>query len=468
MFRNLISICIVLFLGLTTVANATEDYVLGNWESPDSNDGWSVCDWSPDGNTVLTPGVATGATLDSNALKVENDFGFKWALIVDVNVAEFQAHDAFTMDITRLSNEWTFGGSGYNGIDFRINSDTSGLVDLGNDNSWWSPPDGNSAITRSWDYSAYKDSVGDSPSYLQFIFATSNSGYTGTQGIFYLDNAKLVREDETITIEKCKVKAGKTQGEDMFIASGTLDDSSLDLNDVTEIDVNIISQTDSASIYSETIDFNETNDVVNGKFKYTYKIPKGEAGAITNLKIDFTNNTFVLKTKKIDLTGLASPIELDLTFDSEELYGEVNDTIINGSRKLIPTRLMRTYQDTLIVTKVKVRDSDNALSDVLCIKGDIAVEDINDSNLADEEVIITWGSDTFTIPDANFVVVKNNKYKCSKIATAEGGLVTALIDLDKCIFKVLVKNATLTETSGDVDFGISFASYDETDEATIP
>ena len=159
--------------------------------------------------------------------------------------------------------------------------------------------------------------------------------------------------------------------------------------------------------------------------------------------------------------------KLDVNVGGYLLTGAADEDIINGSRKTIPTRLMRTYIDTLIVTKVKVKDSPVDGLDSMAVKGEIAVEDINDSNLADVEVIIGFGSDSFTIPAGSFVLIKDNKYKCSKIDVTDG-LVTALMDFDKCKFKVLVKNATLTTTTGTADFRVAFAAFDETDEATIP
>ena len=58
-----------------------------------------------------------------------------------------------------------------------------------------------------------------------------------------------------MTITKCRVKAGKTQGQDSFTASGTFAESPSDLNDVIQIDVNIVSLGDDYLVYEESIDF---------------------------------------------------------------------------------------------------------------------------------------------------------------------------------------------------------------------
>ena len=278
----------------------------------------------------------------------------------------------------------------------------------------------------------------------------------------------------TLAITKCKVAAGKVQGADSFDASGTFPSASIDLDDVTQIDVNIISLTDDTSIYYETLDIDASTNVSNGVLKYSYKIPKGGPGAITSLKIDTNKRTLAIKTKNIDLTGLACPLQIDLTLGYYILSGEVNETILNG-KKTIPTRLMRTYQDTLIVTKAKATDKSTPLADSFTVKGDIAVED-TDVNLVNEDVVITWSDaneidvQTFTIPAGSFIADKTGYvFKCSKITPDEGqGQVAAKIDLYKSLFTLTMKGVDLDTTTGDIKFGLSFADFNETGDYTLP
>jgi hypothetical protein len=297
----------------------------------------------------------------------------------------------------------------------------------------------------------------------------------------------------SLTIKKCTVKAGKTQAsdanllqdaadinniKDYFTVSGT---GSFPTNreDINYIEVSIVSG-DSNVIYSQTIDFNDQNDVVlkRGKYKYSHKITKAQPnGAITSLKIDFSRNpqTFALTAKNINLTGLACPVELDFVMDSNLFWGNANEAIVNG-KKSIPTRLMRLYKDTLIVTKASAKNSAKALSDSLSVKGDIAVADMNGCNLATKEAVITWGDqndidvDTFTLPIGSFVAAKKgNVYKCSKIVPNQGsGLVTATIDFDKCTFTISVTGVDLGVTSGGAKLGLSFGSFDETSNYALP
>jgi hypothetical protein len=278
----------------------------------------------------------------------------------------------------------------------------------------------------------------------------------------------------TLTITKCKVTAGKvaadgSQGDnDSLTMSGTFGNIALDFSEVTEIDVNI-SSSDGNQIYYEAIDCNSSR-VSKGKFGYKYKIPKGSEGAITALTIDPVKRTFAMKMQKVDLTGLACPVQLQVSLGYYILTGEVSEAIVNG-KKSIPTRLMRTYKDTLIVSKAKAKNSTSAASDTLSVSGEIAVAgDVGDSNLAVQDVNVVWGDQTFTIPAGELVAAKTgNSYKCSKVTVSgEFGQATAKFDLDKCTFTISMKGADLDVTSGDVTFGINFTDFDETADITLP
>ena len=355
---------------------------------------------------------------------------------------------------------------------------------LGDGESWWDPNDGNEPVTASWDYSSVKAAVGSSPSYLQFVIAMNAQHYLNTTGIFYFDNARLVRTPQpaALTIAKCKVTPGKTQGadsddinniKDVFTASGTFSDFSPDLNDITDFNVSIFSVTEDGNVlvYNEVNNF-DVCDVNHGKFKYAYKVPKGGAGAVTSLKLDFNKLTFSIATKNIDLTGLTCPLELEISLGDYIPSGEANEAIVNGRSKTIPTRLMRMYDDTLIVKKAKVKNSTTDGRDSLSVKGEIAVEDISNTdmdepNLVNEDVNVIWGSQNFVVPAASFKAAKRgHSYKCSKVAAdanaGDAGKVTAAIDLDKCTYTVSVSEVNLVDVNGIVSFGLRFADFNET------
>jgi hypothetical protein len=295
-----------------------------------------------------------------------------------------------------------------------------------------------------------------------------------------------------LTVTKCKVTAGKTQGQDAIDMSGTFANFP-DYNGIADVNISITSLTDDELVYNETLDCNSL-DIVKGKLKYTYKIPRGGDGAITSLTIDFNKRTFALKSKSIDLTGLACPLKLEAVMGNYILSGEVDEAIVNG-KKSIPTRLMRLYDDTLIVTKAKAKHSTKLSSDTLSVKGEIAVADMNvdtnEPNLVKKDVIFTWKDEadtnvqTFTIPGDTFKLAskKAHIYKCSKVNVDPGnetdvndGYVSATIDLDKCTFTMSISKASglYADRHGNVVFGINFATatppeeFDEQDGYTLP
>ncbi len=289
-----------------------------------------------------------------------------------------------------------------------------------------------------------------------------------------------------LTISKCKIIAGKTQYHDDNDVNDMKDSfeirgigafpSFLDLN---QIGIFIASKSDNIIIYEQNIPFNP-EDVVKGKFKYSYKIPKGVPGAATSLIIDFIKGTFSVKAKNLDLTGLTCPVQFGLIMNNYDTNGIADESVING-RKLIPTRLMRLFKDTLIVTKTKFKNSTIPSSDSLSIKGDIAVADMNlntgEPNLSTEDIVITLSDlndinvQTFTIPAGSFKTsAKGHLYKCTKINPViapipdANTLISAAIDLDKCTFKISITRADLDITSGGTKLNIAFADFDEEDD----
>jgi hypothetical protein len=279
-----------------------------------------------------------------------------------------------------------------------------------------------------------------------------------------------VEQTINLTITRCKVTAGKVQGQDVFEASGTLALSPLGLYLATQIDVNIVSLTDGNVIYPESIDFNYDTDVVNNKYKHSAKVIKGEAGNITSMTLDFRKGTFAIVAKNIDLTGLACPLRLEITMGNYTLSGDVDETIVNGT-KTIPTRLMRMYKDTLVVPPGKAKVKSSASSDSLSVTGDIAVID-TDVNLCSKDVNFVWGTQTFSVPPGSFKPKgPGHVFRCLKVAAdANGntGVVTAQVDMDKATFTLSVTGANVIDTTPvSVPFGIRFADFNETDNLSF-
>jgi hypothetical protein len=264
-----------------------------------------------------------------------------------------------------------------------------------------------------------------------------------------------------INIKKCTVKAGKIIGQDNITCSGDFEATLAQLAEADRVIVKIYSVADDYLVYEQSIDFNAFS-LKQNTYNYKYKPPKGQPGAITLLKFDTGKKTVSLQAKNIDLTGLGCP--LYMTIDAGGYCGTavVDEPVVNG-KKSIPVRLMSGYADTLAVTKVKVKDSLSPANDKLSVKGTITVAD--DSNLADG-LSISWGGDSWTIPGEMFVQVSTGRYKCV-YTDIDGAIITAIFNFTKCTFSVNIKLATLTQTSGTIDFALSFGDYDETEEVQL-
>ena len=186
----------------------------------------------------------------------------------------------------------------------------------------------------------------------------------------------------------------------------------------------------------------------------------------------------MIQASKINLTGLGCPLRLKITLGDFVFSGDADAALVNGGSP-IPISLMSTYKNTLAISKISVHHSAKPLKDSFSAKGSITVGDINGANLVNSAFVITWADgngasvQTFTIPAHSFKATKNKKkhlYKCTNIRATEagGGKVSANINMDKCTFTLSVKNTTLSPTSGDVVFGLTFATFDETDDYRVP
>ncbi len=259
-----------------------------------------------------------------------------------------------------------------------------------------------------------------------------------------------------LTVTNCQVTAGKTLGQDTLTVAGTFSRVHPNLLSISSIGVEIGSVTDDALIYSQDCAY--TWDTVRNRFTWAYKLAKNQPGQITSLTLDFSAMTFAMTVTNVNLTGLSSPIRFNITLGSYVLTGEADETVIDGTKQ-IPIRMMRDYRDQMRVIKSVVKKGKIAGADTLTVTGEIAVANL-DTNLTAQEVLIHWGDQTFTIPAGTFTVGKKaNMYSCK--AAIPGGLMTCMADFDRCIFSVKLSQATLEVTSGEVEFGIQFASFDQ-------
>ena len=432
-----------LFGGYGYDVNGDEEFLNDLWKFDGSN--WI---WVSGSNAISQKGVyGTKGVAASGNVPGARPCGLSW--------------------IDAEGNLWLFGGYGYD-----VNSNDGYLNDLWKfDGSNWTWVSGSNAISQKGVYGTKgvpaSGNVPGARGYsVSWIDAQDNLWLFGGYGYSKSGEGELGDlwkvDMSVVVIAKCVVAAGKVQGQDNFSASGIIElPTTLDFNNVNHIDVNIVSST-GASIYPQTVDA----DVVNGKFQYKAK------SRITSLAVDSKKGTFSITAKSIVLTGLSCPLWLKLTIGTDELSSITDESIVNGTKMLIPTRLMRTYDDKLVVNKAKAKlNSKKASSDTLSVTGDIAVID-TDVNLYNYDVNFVWGEEMFRVPSHSFKAAKTGHlYKCSKVvadASGNDGIVTAQLDLDKATFTLSVTGADdIDASSTSVSFGISFADFNETADVTL-
>ncbi|MBN1392955.1 MAG: hypothetical protein JW947_09150 [Sedimentisphaerales bacterium] len=265
-----------------------------------------------------------------------------------------------------------------------------------------------------------------------------------------------------IEITKCTVFAGKGLNEDKdnITFSGSIGMTPANFSSASEVTVNI------GGVYSETISVSSFI-VKNGKYTYTYRIPKGQTGGIVSFIIDTNKKTFSLQVQKVNLTSLHCPFDVEIEVGNYWGRCEVDESVANGS-KPIPIQLMTGVKNVLRVDKCTVKQGKKPSTDQLTVSGAFTVENpsMSMTDRISTGLVITLGTQTFTVPSGNLKPGKG-KFSCTKASAAPSGVVVATFNFNMCSFTLTIKNTEITAT-GDVDFGVSFAGFDETDDITLP
>jgi len=108
-------------------------------------------------------------------------------------------------------------------------------------------------------------------------------------------------------------------------------------------------------------------------------------------------------------------------------------------------------------------------TDQLSVRGGFAVEypDVNMANRVSEGLVVTLGTQQFTIP-ANELKAGKDKFTCSKANVTEGGIASATFNFITCSFTITIKNTEIVADAGAVDFGLEFADFDESVPVVLP
>ena len=279
-------------------------------------------------------------------------------------------------------------------------------------------------------------------------------------------------ESGGLKISKLKVKAGKIDADrirrpqsDSFSIKGTLNatENDFDNTDIT-VRLTLLEKT-----YEETIDIN--SDMLNknpSKPIYIYKrsFEIGQTGGITKMKFDLLKGTFSIAAKQIDLSSLQAPLLVEIEIGDFYRSAIVGEDIING-KKPVPMQLMFGQSDSIRIDKYRFKLAKNpgTESDFLLVTGAISVED-TDTVLAGQEVTVQWGTFEAVIPPGSEgLLQKGTKYYYKKPKDMDDPSANyvdiAILDLVKCTFKVLIKNANIGSQPDSTNYSIRFTSFDE-------
>ncbi|MBN2375410.1 MAG: hypothetical protein JXD22_03350 [Sedimentisphaerales bacterium] len=288
----------------------------------------------------------------------------------------------------------------------------------------------------------------------------------GSELTIYQDPGSSVTGD--ITISKLTINAGKSREtpSDKITILGTLTDAPESFDGTENLSVQIRSGTESFNGLDVSIPINTDPGVklsaskgITKKLKYL----NSSAPSVV-ISIDLAKGKFAYTAQNADLTGLKDTVSVTLSLDDFTVSEEVDEDIINGTRKLIPLSLLSGHTDALRVSSAKVGKK----ADTLAVKGEIAAASSID--LRTEQVTITWGGQNFVIPENNFQKKKETaeKYTLKKLTLGDDTVADANIDLDKGSFSIKFKSTTIQAVSGTVNFGISLTGFSASYDWTFP
>jgi len=263
----------------------------------------------------------------------------------------------------------------------------------------------------------------------------------------------LDQQPTAITISKSSFKAGKTAQSDSFSVAGIVDDLPTD------------EQAEPADFLSlrvgpYTVDIDlEADGWKDSDTSHSYKGSTDGTDQLT-FNVSTKKNTFSIAGKKVDLFGLSYPIAVEIAIGDYHAMG-----LVPEQGKALPITFLSGYGDFMRVmaknVKLKLDKKGRENADSLTVQGELALED-GFVNLNEQEVTVYWG-ETYgdSIPIGGLIRKgPGNKYTYKKAKDFGGTISSALFDLDKGIFKIVVKNASLgPEPDGAVEFTLQIGDF---------
>ena len=243
-----------------------------------------------------------------------------------------------------------------------------------------------------------------------------------------------------------KVSAGRLSSGDSFTISGQMDMSE--------------AQLDSGPISIKAGPYEETITLVKKGRYYRYSAPKG---GITSALFRPTRGDFKIRAVNVDLSGLSSPVTVELKKDDFEASAEAS---VKGSDLIY---FNRNWADTLEVDKVRFRligQADNP-KDSLQIQGRITLENTS-TDLSNASVEINWGDYSVVLPAGSLVDIGRGRLHRWRYSSSRTNINQILFDFDKATFNIKVRNANIGNQYNPVTFNLKFDEFDQSVSVTDP
>ncbi len=283
---------------------------------------------------------------------------------------------------------------------------------------------------------------------------------------------------DEILIDSLAIKAGKTResSSDSFTISGTLlDPNDEDLSNAIILSVSFYNLNGATPIFQQELDLGILPYGSDGMQTFSQKSSSG----IQSLTIDHNANTFSVQASNVNLTGLASPVileiqmgdyicegvaaELSSEYDLAGLDSAQFTDVINSTKRM-PLALLQGYSNALQVTKAKFkRNATKADSDSLSVSGLLTTA--GDIDLSTVDITIEWGTLSSTIPaQSDGISLKGtSSLKYKKPKGSDIAFSSVQIDLTKGIFKVSAKKVNIGDQENPTNFRISFGTFDQSE-----
>ncbi|MCH9023481.1 MAG: hypothetical protein IID32_12065, partial [Planctomycetes bacterium] len=201
---------------------------------------------------------------------------------------------------------------------------------------------------------------------------------------------------------------------------------------------------------------------------YIYRgSPDGQSRVV--FKIDFSDGTFLMTGKYIDLTGLDFPIRVEIA--AGNYFGSGDAQIKKG--KPLPMIFRMGVKDSLRVERFKYLKTDRPNSFTnrsLTVSGSIATKAFP-FDLTSKAIIVNWGTKTMTIPGfSGFLGIlrqgEKERFVYKRFPGVSNPIASAIFDFDRARFKIVINKTNLNDPTQS--FKVSFDTVNnETFDQTV-